>query len=237
MGICHICKETTTLYCIDHQKYICLKCITANHPNCTICQYADYVDREIKKDTTCASCHEEIFEEDPCIRLPCLHRTHTDCFKKMVSDSINEAKCPVCNDVIFKEENATNPLLIHIVSLLQHDMPQVKAYGEEHCMVAEQKTETDPEPEVISLSTADEDLVIESETTSSQQETKDVSINVDQPGDDDTKRRDMEGNSLLQTKVRISTRTRSLIVVLVICFIVLGWRLYQQSTSSGHVKN
>ncbi|ELP87888.1 hypothetical protein EIN_274750 [Entamoeba invadens IP1] len=125
MGICHQCKEQTTIYCIDHDKHICLKCLANSHPTCTICQYNEYVEGSAKKDPNCQICEEEIFEGDRTARLPCLHKVHFDCFKHDIEaaepteDLVFSSKvvCPVCKKDVFDDNNIGNPLFVKLLEI------------------------------------------------------------------------------------------------------------------------
>nr|BAN39545.1 RING finger protein, putative [Entamoeba histolytica] len=245
MGICHICKEQTTLYCVDHEKHICLNCLLKSHKECTICQYVGYVDGKVKKDNTCHLCGEEIFEGDLIVRLPCLHKFHQECLLKSLSNiHLNESescenqfKCPECLIDIFTEENKNTVLMQSLIQQFKQ-LEFIKKYAN----ISDENVSESTTSEVmaaISLKNNDEDSIVVSQSVDTTNKGDDVAIGInpeeqsieleiDEDEDKKIVTKDMDGNSLLQTKIILTWRTKILIVILVICFIFLIKALINQ---------
>ncbi|KAL7721456.1 putative Ring finger protein [Entamoeba marina] len=228
MGICHICKEQTSLYCVNHEKHICLKCLVTNHKECCICQYIDYVDNKVTKDNTCTICDEELYEGENILRLPCLHMFHVSCLRSYFSDS-NSFTCPHCNSPILHEDYITNPLLpLFIKEFITNQT--VKEFNDKHAIIEyleNAETIEDVENKTVSLHSENFEEVYQSEPN--QQEYTEIELDMEEDKKT-TMQKAVVANSqsLLKVKKNLTMRSRILIGVVIIAFVVMVYLLQHQ---------
>ena len=229
MGRCHICKNTTNLYCLNHDKHICINCINEHHKECSIVDYAAYVEGTVEKDNKCNICNEEIFEGDEIIRLPCLDIVHKDCIVKQLNsvqipenEVFNDImKCNKCGDDVFTEEHKEHVMMKVIAESLKNVDVVKKYFG----------IKDDEETTQISFQIDDDENIVGTQTigkkeneTVANEEKKQEHVDIDIDVDDENKKnilKDMDGDLVLSKKFTMTLRTKILIVVLVICFLFL----------------
>ena len=237
MGRCHICKANTNYYCVDHDKHICLQCLSEHHKECTIGDYAECVDGKVEKDPNCHICNEEMYEGDETIRLPCLHRIHRECFMKQLNsvqlpetDNFAEiVKCSQCQTDIFTEEHKEHQMMKEMKDHLTEQMKQNELLKKYFNIEEEETTE-------ISFH-VDEDNVVGTQSIGKkesemqqQEEKKQEHVNIEFEMEDDKKPlvKDMDGEMVLNKKFTFTLRTKILIIVLIICFIFLLNAIFNQ---------
>jgi len=112
MGLCK-CRTVTNLFCFDHRKNVCEKCIITDHPQCIVNSYLQWLQDSDFKDE-CAICKSSL-KEGELIRLCCLDLFHLECINakcNMLPENtpLNKYTCPSCKRVIIPSENVTSPL-------------------------------------------------------------------------------------------------------------------------------
>ena len=58
MGLCK-CRTVTTLFCFEHRKNICEKCITTDHPTCIVKSYLQWL-QDSEYETQCTICNQPL---------------------------------------------------------------------------------------------------------------------------------------------------------------------------------
>jgi len=112
MGLCK-CRTVTNLFCFDHRKNVCEKCIITDHPQCIVNSYLQWLqDSDFKSE--CGICKSSL-KEGELIRLCCLDLFHLECINakcNMLPENtpMNKYTCPTCKKAIIPSENVTSPL-------------------------------------------------------------------------------------------------------------------------------
>jgi hypothetical protein len=103
----------TNLFCFDHRKNVCEKCIITDHPQCIVNSYLQWLqDSDFKNE--CEICKSSL-KEGELIRLCCLDLFHLECINakcNMLPENtpMNKYTCPTCKKAIIPSENVTSPL-------------------------------------------------------------------------------------------------------------------------------
>ncbi|KAI9209145.1 uncharacterized protein BJ171DRAFT_488634 [Polychytrium aggregatum] len=112
MGLCK-CRTVTNLFCFEHRKNVCEKCIVTDHPKCVVRSYLQWL-QDSDYDPVCAICSGAL-DQGELVRLTCLDLFHVDCIKTMC-DKLPEHTaaagyaCPACHAPIIPAENMTGQI-------------------------------------------------------------------------------------------------------------------------------
>ena len=111
MGLCK-CKTVTNLFCFQHKKNVCEKCIATDHQVCTVKSYLQWL-QDSDYDPNCQICRkalvsaseQESLLEQEVVRLTCLCVYHVSCLDTMCTEMPENTSragyaCPICNVAI-----------------------------------------------------------------------------------------------------------------------------------------
>lgn len=112
MGLCK-CRTVTNLFCFEHRKNVCEKCIITDHPQCIVNSYLQWLQDSDFNDE-CAICKGSL-KEGELIRLCCLDLFHLECINakcNMLPEYTAPAgyTCPTCKKAIIPADNIASPL-------------------------------------------------------------------------------------------------------------------------------
>eukprot|EP00049_Salpingoeca_infusionum_P005362 m.91361 g.91361 ORF g.91361 m.91361 type:complete len:121 (-) comp12944_c0_seq4:122-484(-) len=83
MGLCK-CRVVTSLFCVQHTKNVCEKCMVSDHPTCVVRSYKEWLN-DSDYATECTLCGDERNDGRPCIRLGCYDVFHWACLEKYIN--------------------------------------------------------------------------------------------------------------------------------------------------------
>ncbi|KAJ3284040.1 Zinc finger protein-like 1 [Rhizoclosmatium sp. JEL0117] len=107
MGLCK-CRNVTNLFCFEHRKNVCEKCIVSDHNKCVVKSYLQWL-QDSDYDATCQICTQPL-EQGELLRLTCLDIFHLKCIND-VCGKLPETTapagytCPVCNAGVIPADN------------------------------------------------------------------------------------------------------------------------------------
>ncbi|KAI9032153.1 hypothetical protein DFJ74DRAFT_701786 [Hyaloraphidium curvatum] len=121
MGLCK-CRTVTNLFCFQHRKNVCEKCIITDHPKCVVRSYLQWL-QDSDYEPLCQLCKGSL-DQGELVRLTCLDLFHTNC----VNDACNQLPnttapagymCATCQTPIIPPDNVNSPLAEIIRSKFQ----------------------------------------------------------------------------------------------------------------------
>ncbi|KAI8617648.1 hypothetical protein BC830DRAFT_1227404 [Chytriomyces sp. MP71] len=101
MGLCK-CRNVTNLFCFEHRKNVCEKCIVSDH----------YKDSDY--DATCQICKNSL-DQGELVRLSCLDIFHVNCINGL-GEKLPETTapagyaCPVCSAALIPPDNVNSQI-------------------------------------------------------------------------------------------------------------------------------
>ncbi|KAI8815169.1 hypothetical protein BJ742DRAFT_782622 [Cladochytrium replicatum] len=112
MGLCK-CRQVTNLFCFEHRKNVCEKCILSDHPRCIVRSYLQWL-QDSDYDPVCGICLRQL-DQGELVRLCCLDLFHIECLNERCSTLPEHTApagyaCPACNLAIMPTENARSPI-------------------------------------------------------------------------------------------------------------------------------
>ncbi|TPX38706.1 hypothetical protein SeMB42_g06588 [Synchytrium endobioticum] len=123
MGLCK-CRSVTNLFCFEHRKNVCEKCILSDHPNCVVQSYLAWL-QDSDYEAVCKLCKKGL--DVSIVRLTCLDLFHVDCinqycFKLPEHTASAGYACPSCNTPIIPPDNV-NTRIADVVRNTFRDAP------------------------------------------------------------------------------------------------------------------
>ncbi|KAJ3077302.1 Zinc finger protein-like 1 [Podochytrium sp. JEL0797] len=112
MGLCK-CRNVTNLFCFEHRKNVCEKCISSDHVKCVVKSYLQWL-QDSDYDAACQICHESL-EQGDLLRLNCLDIFHRKCISELC-EKLPETTapagyaCPVCNASVIPPDNVNTQI-------------------------------------------------------------------------------------------------------------------------------
>ncbi|KAI8825569.1 uncharacterized protein EV422DRAFT_131671 [Fimicolochytrium jonesii] len=96
MGLCSGCRKVTNLFCFNHRKNVCDRCMLTDHPSCIVRPYLAWLENS-DYSPNCGICSNRL-EGQQCLRLCCLHVFHVGCLKGWISAGNGDGGggCPEC---------------------------------------------------------------------------------------------------------------------------------------------
>ncbi|KAI8811699.1 hypothetical protein BJ742DRAFT_126977 [Cladochytrium replicatum] len=112
MGLCK-CRQVTNLFCFEHRKNVCEKCILSDHPRCIVRSYLQWL-QDSDYDPICGICLRQL-DQGELVRLCCLDLFHIECVNERCSTLPEHTApagygCPTCNLAIMPTENARSSI-------------------------------------------------------------------------------------------------------------------------------
>ncbi|KAI9348156.1 hypothetical protein BDR26DRAFT_1004639 [Obelidium mucronatum] len=112
MGLCK-CRNVTNLFCFEHRKNVCEKCIVSDHYKCVVKSYLQWL-QDSDYDASCQICSQSL-EQGELLRLSCLDIFHLKCVNDMCSKLPETTApagyaCPVCNAAIIPPDNVNTQI-------------------------------------------------------------------------------------------------------------------------------
>lgn len=141
MGLCK-CRTVTTLFCFEHRRNVCERCVVTDHPQCVVKTYLQWL-QDSEFDPNCLLCHQPFSADHhhddngagtdaiqrKVIRLPCFDLFHWDCLERELAQgdsrsSLYKSKCPLCRTPVWPltpgeaSNQPWSPLLVQIHGIL-----------------------------------------------------------------------------------------------------------------------
>ncbi|KAJ3233160.1 Zinc finger protein-like 1 [Chytriomyces hyalinus] len=112
MGLCK-CRNVTNLFCFEHRKNVCEKCIVTDHVKCVVKSYLQWL-QDSDYDPSCQICKGSLDQGEP-LRLACLDIFHVQCINN-ICDKLPETTapagyaCPVCSAALIPPDNVSSQI-------------------------------------------------------------------------------------------------------------------------------
>uniref|UniRef100_A0A915IQ92 Zinc finger protein-like 1 homolog n=1 Tax=Romanomermis culicivorax TaxID=13658 RepID=A0A915IQ92_ROMCU len=125
MGLCKCPrKKVTNLFCFEHRVNVCEFCLNEEHSKCIVQSYLSWLS-DSDYDANCLFCSNPLNDpSDQCIRLPCLHLFHFECFNQWAEKfppytAPAGFTCPSCKEPLFPKPNSSSPIDLTLRNKLQ----------------------------------------------------------------------------------------------------------------------
>ncbi|XP_005101889.1 zinc finger protein-like 1 homolog [Aplysia californica] len=126
MGLCKCPKrKVTNLFCFEHRVNVCEHCLVANHPQCIVKSYLQWL-QDSDYSPLCTLCNRGLSDEEcgECVRLSCYDVFHWSCLNQYAQQFPAHTApagytCPLCNSCIFPQTNLASPVADALRSLLK----------------------------------------------------------------------------------------------------------------------
>ncbi|TPX30212.1 hypothetical protein SmJEL517_g06171 [Synchytrium microbalum] len=111
MGLCK-CRNVTNLFCFEHRKNVCEKCILSDHPRCVVQSYLAWL-QDSDYDALCKLCKQQLTGD--VVRLTCFDLFHVDCINshcaKLPEHTASAGySCPSCHVPIIPPDNVNSQI-------------------------------------------------------------------------------------------------------------------------------